>query len=387
MNVKNGDYHKVELVTPSFDSPVTDLIIELDHLRRNRLTGSTVAPIFFQLKEIFHLLESLESARIEGNRTTLAEIVDRHIGIEGSNEERNEEYQEIANVKTAIDFIVANVADCKIDKIFLSEIHKRVVQGLSPGKEGDFTPGMYRTGNVKIAGAKHIPPEFLHVDKMMDDLIDFINRGDSSKYDLLKIAIAHHRFAWIHPFSNGNGRTVRLLTYAMLVKQGFNIQVGRIINPTAVFCNDREKYYNLLAAADSLNKKDILVWIEYVLSGLKSEISKIDRLLDYDYLQEKILRPALDFSIERKLITPVESKVLSIGINKQIFQASDLKPVFPNKIPQEVSRVIKGLKDKNMIAPIQPKARKYTISFFNSYLMRGVINSLQKNEFIPLKDS
>jgi Fic family protein len=36
------------------------------------------------------------------------------------------------------------------------------------------------------------------------------------KYDLMKVALARHRFAWLHPFSNGNGRVVRLLTYAML---------------------------------------------------------------------------------------------------------------------------------------------------------------------------
>jgi hypothetical protein len=37
-----------------------------------------------------------------------------------------------------------------------------------------------------------------------------------------------------------NGRTVRLFTYAMLVKTGFNVNVGRIINPTAVFCSYRK---------------------------------------------------------------------------------------------------------------------------------------------------
>ena len=47
----------------------------------------------------------------------------------------------------------------------------------------------------------------------MEELVAFINRRDPPKYDLMKVAIAHHRFGWIHPFSNGNGRVVRLLTY------------------------------------------------------------------------------------------------------------------------------------------------------------------------------
>jgi len=40
----------------------------------------------------------------------------------------------------------------------------------------------------------------------------FINKLDRPKYSLLKIAIAHHRFVWIQPFNNGNGRTVHLFT-------------------------------------------------------------------------------------------------------------------------------------------------------------------------------
>ena len=102
----------------------------------------------------------------------------------------------------------------------------------------------------------------------MDELFDFINNQDNPKYDLLKAAIAHHRFVWIHPFRNGNGRTVRLFTYAMLVKLGFNVDVGRILNPTAIFCNNRDNYYHNLSVADNGTDADILSWCEYVLKGL-----------------------------------------------------------------------------------------------------------------------
>ena len=57
----------LRLVIPRFDSPLTDVVIELDHVRRLRLTGDTPPAVFLQLKEIFHTLESLGSARIEGS--------------------------------------------------------------------------------------------------------------------------------------------------------------------------------------------------------------------------------------------------------------------------------------------------------------------------------
>src|SRR5690606_24214283 len=107
----------------------------------------------------------------------------------------------------------------------------------------------------------------------------------------------------IHPFGNGNGRTVRLFTYAMLVKTGFNVSVGRIINPTAVFCSNRNDYYRMLAEADKGTREGILTWSEYVLKGLKDEIEKIDKLLDYNFLRKEILLPTINHSLERKYIT------------------------------------------------------------------------------------
>jgi hypothetical protein len=65
---KEFRYIKLKLVDPSFDSRLMDALMELNHLRRLRLYGTTAPPIFFQLKAIFHLLESVGSARIEGNR-------------------------------------------------------------------------------------------------------------------------------------------------------------------------------------------------------------------------------------------------------------------------------------------------------------------------------
>ncbi|GAB3650378.1 hypothetical protein GCM10027591_07760 [Zhihengliuella somnathii] len=55
----------------------------------------------------------------------------------------------------------------------------------------------------------------------MTELLDFINAPADKSFDLLKVAIVHHRFVWIHPFGNGNGRVGRLLTNALMVKAGF----------------------------------------------------------------------------------------------------------------------------------------------------------------------
>ncbi len=377
-------YDLLQLIEPDFNSSLTDLILELNHLRRKTLQGTTLPPIFFQMKGIFHSIESLESARIEGNRTTLSELVERKIE-DGSS--KSESFLEIENVERAITFIDRYVSTIPINRIFISELHQIVVEKLSLEKEGDGTPGVYRKTNVQIAKAHHVPPDFSQVASYMDELFAFINADDSQKFDLLKTALVHHRFVWIHPFRNGNGRSVRLLTYAMLVKQGFQVDIGRILNPTAIFCNDRKKYYHYLAQADSGERTHLLQWCDYVLSGLKEEIEKIDLLLDYAFLSEKILLPAVHFSLDRKMITPIEAKILEVAIQRQIFQAGDLKKILPNKIPAEISRLLRALKEKRMIVAVaKNRARKYYMNFHNSYLLRGIIEMLSRNGFLPTTD-
>ncbi len=376
----------LKLVAPEFGSELTDLIIKLDHLRRKSLGGSTHPRVFFQLKHIFHTLESIGSARIEGNNTTIAEYIETKL--ESGDLTDGEDIKEIRNIEESMAFIEDNVSDYSINRMFLSEMHKMIVKGLTapPSGEGDHTPGDYRRVNVQIAKSSHIPPDWTRVEDYMNELYEFIFREDGSKYDLLKTAIAHHRFVWIHPFGNGNGRTVRLFTYSMLVKAGFNVNVGRILNPTAVFCSNRDEYYKYLSLADSGTEEGILEWCTYVLRGLKVEIEKIDNLLDYKYLQTEILMPALKYSLEREYVTEIEMKILKRVIEKQSIQAADLKDIFKGKIPAEVSRQIRKLVDKKMLVPEKEGKRKYVIRFDNNYLLRGIIHSLGEKGFLPVNN-
>ena len=378
-------HYDLKLIEPSFGSALTDLIIELDYLRKKPLGGSTHPKVFFQLKHIFHTLESIGSARIEGNNTTVAEYIETKLA---KTKNVPPSIKEIQNIEKAMAFIEENVKDYPINRAFLSEMHKMIVDGLlpPPNGEGDETPGEYRKTNLKINKSSHKPPEWLKIEDYMAELLDFVNREDSSKYDLLKTAIAHHRFVWIHPYGNGNGRTVRLFTYAMLVKTGFNVNVGRIINPTAVFCSNRNDYYTNLSEADKGTDEGLIKWIEYVLTGLKEEIEKIDKLLDYDFLKKEILIPTISYSLERKYITEVEGKILKKAVDIQVIQAADVKEFFAGKADSEVSRQIRKLIDKKMLSPEKEGARKYVLRFDNSYLLRNVMKSLGEKGFLPIRD-
>jgi Fic family protein len=373
-------HHDLRVLNPGFDSPLVDVLTELEHLRRLQISGTTPPALYYQMKSIFHIMESLGSARIEGNNTTLADYVESRIDGKAS---ESDQLREIANIEMAMAFAEDAVnRETPITASFIRELHHIAVSGLE--REGDRTPGAFRTGSVRISKSDHVPPEHIAVPEYIEELVRFINGDDSPKYDLMKVALAHHRFGWIHPFSNGNGRVVRLLTHAMLLKYGFRVQSGgdRILNPTAVFCNDRERYYAMLAGADPGTHSGLEAWCIYVLEGILHELNKVDRLTDFEYLRRNILEPALVHARERRLITPLEYKVLLKAASEGEVKSADLADVMQGMSSTQRTYQIRKLVERQLLQPLSEGARTYTAGFTNSYLLRGVLRALADNGFV-----
>lgn len=376
------------LFKPEWGSDLASIILELEKLRTKHLYASVPKNVFFQLKSVFQMLESIGSARIEGNRTTLAEFVDRVIESD-SPRNKDDKMREILNIEQALSFVEDNIKlGDPITRMFLSELHKILVRGLKlpPEGEGSRNPGGYRAVPVAIKNASHQPPDFTQVPSYMEELLNFINKEHKPQDDLLVTALAHHRFAWIHPYDNGNGRAVRMFTYAMLIRQGFRVHENRrILNPTAIFCMDRDRYYKMLDRADAGDASGILAWSEYMLGGLLEEIHKVDKLADRKFVQNMILIPTLKFARERRLITEKEYAILFTVVQDDDMEvkSADLESVIGSESPVQRARIIGKLKDQKMIKSLTEGGRKYTINFENSYLLRGVIDALQKQSFIP----
>ena len=373
-------HHELRLLNPAFSSPLLDVLTDLEYLRRLELRGTTPWPVFLQLKQVFHLLESLASARIEGNHTTLADYIETRMGPATP---PTDTLREIANIEAAMQHIEEAVKPGDpISEHFIRSLHAMVVEGLV--REGDRNPGAYRSGSVTIAQAEHRPPEGIQVPGYMQELAEFVNCPDAPKYDLMKVALAHHRFAWVHPFGNGNGRVVRLFTYALLVKYGFRVSAGgRLLNPAAVFCADRERYYGMLSQADHGSEAALETWCTYVLTGVRDELTKVDRLADYSHLKAQVLLPALTHARQRQWVTSAEEAVLSATIKAGVVKAGDLTEAMPGLNPTQRTYQIGKLVASGMLQPVKPGARQYAIGFSHNTLLRGVIRALADQGFIP----
>lgn len=148
---------EIEIPVPDWNSELARIILALEHLRKQDLYSEVPDYIFLQLKEIFQILETLGSGRIEGNNTTLSEYVEKIIE---KNTSRDEKREELENIESGIRFIERQAGILtKIDRAYVSELHKIVTRNLTPppAGEGSHYPGDLRKKNIMIKGARHTP--------------------------------------------------------------------------------------------------------------------------------------------------------------------------------------------------------------------------------------
>jgi len=127
-----------------------------------------------------------------------------------------------------------------------------VVENPETGERKRVIPGEFRDGGVAVGA--HIPPraeelpaywkrfEEAYASKKMPDI----------RY-VVALGAAHHRFAWIHPFYDGNGRVVRLMSHAMLMRSGLGCSMWSVARGLA---RTVDRYKALLAAADQPRYND-----------------------------------------------------------------------------------------------------------------------------------
>ena len=75
------------------------------------------------------MLESIGSARLEGNHTTVAEYIEKKIS---SDQFKDEKDTEIENIEKAMALIDENIEHMPLNGLFLNELHKQVVKNLTP---------------------------------------------------------------------------------------------------------------------------------------------------------------------------------------------------------------------------------------------------------------
>jgi Fic family protein len=201
---------------------------------------------------------------IEGNTLTLQEtriVLSDGITVGGKT---LREHFETLNHHEAIEILEGMVQKKGLlaaSQIF--DIHRVVLKNI----ELEFG-GRYRNAGVRIMGANFTPPNALKVDDLMNELLEWVNQRNNIPV-LIKAMMFHHRMVWIHPFFDGNGRTVRLMFNLLLMRAGYP--------PAIILQQDRKKYYDALNKANQGNyEKLLLLILQAVERSLDIYLSHLD---------------------------------------------------------------------------------------------------------------
>ncbi|NMH26226.1 Fic family protein [Flavobacterium solisilvae] len=200
-----------------------------------------------KIKEQLSIEWTYNSNSIEGNTLTLREtqmVLQEGITVKGKS---LREHFEAKNHEKAINYLFSIVKDdYELRCIDILSIHGLILNLI----EEDFA-GRIRNGGVRITGANFIPPNANKVSDLLDELIDYVNTNPLDLNDIELATIFHHKLVWIHPFFDGNGRTVRLVMNLLLMRKGF---------PPAIILNtDRKKYYEALNLANNGNYQKLML--------------------------------------------------------------------------------------------------------------------------------
>lgn len=194
-----------------------------------------------KIRESLSIEWTYNSNSIEGNTMSLREtqmVLQEGITVKGKS---LREHFETHNHDKAIDYLYSIINDeYTLRSIDILSLHGLVLRSI----EEDFA-GRIRNGGVRITGANFTPPNANKVPDLLDELIDFINTNPLNLNAIELATIFHHKLVWIHPFFDGNGRTVRLSMNLLLMRCGFP--------PAIILKNDRKKYYEALNQANNGN--------------------------------------------------------------------------------------------------------------------------------------
>jgi len=227
---------------------------------RRPLPAATVESI----RQAMRLEWTYHSNALEGNTLTLREtqVVLEGLTIGGGKTLR--EHLEAVNHAHAVDYLEGLVKrDEPLTQVVARQLHSLILRGVD-----DEHAGEWRKVPVAISGSRHVPPSPSDVAPMMRDLFDWYDGEGARLHPVERAARFHHRFVYIHPFVDGNGRTARLLMNLILMSQGY---------PPAVIKADPQRRIAYLDALETASVDGQLEPFESVVAEAVAE--SLDRYL------------------------------------------------------------------------------------------------------------
>ncbi len=218
------------------------------------------------------------STSIEGNRLNEFQVKQVAEGKKVKAEE--DQVAEVKNYLIAlkrVDKMAQSKSSINISDIL--DIHKVVTKGLiDEQKCGRLRKGDVFVINILPDGTEEIgftPPKADKVKRLLKNLLKWVEE-DTEVHPVIKAGLFHYEFVTIHPFTDGNGRTARLLTLLILYKLGWDFKKSLVLED--YYNRDRQLYYESLHTGENYKArigKDLTGWVTYFVEGFAFEARRL----------------------------------------------------------------------------------------------------------------
>jgi Fic family protein len=297
----------------SLDPEIVDLIAALAASAEklgNRLHPKTAA----SLADLVRVMNCYYSNLIEGHNTKPRDIEDalqNQFNTNGGRRNLQLEALSHIRVQREIDALYAAGAlgDAASSR-FIQWLHREFYKDLPEsmmylernGTRIPIVPGMFRSEPIHdVSVGRHLPPESSTVETFMAYFEKRYNFGLLGKgMRLAAMAAAHHRFNYIHPFLDGNGRVSRLMSHAMALHAGIGAHgLWSVSRGLARGLGSRQDYMRMMDHADmprqgdldgrgNLSLKALNTFIIWFLNICLDQVTFMESLFELDSLSKRL---------------------------------------------------------------------------------------------------
>jgi Fic family protein len=310
------------IITPK----IAKALMKIEALKETTKMLPITPEVMKTLRETTRLQSAHYSTRIEGNRLSQEEVeqvIKKHKHFPG----RQRDEKEIKGYYSALEWLENNL-EKPLGEVTIRKIHALIENG----GNRKIKPTGYRDGQNVIKDSVsgtiiYLPPEAKDVPVLMTELVEWIESEKSRFPCPIVAAVAHYQFVTIHPYYDGNGRTARLLTTAVLHRGGYGLR--GLYSLEEYYAQDLQSYYNAISRGEHHNyyfgraEADITPWIEYFAAGMLDAFEHVAQRLE-----EARNKGSIDRSGVLRTLTPKQRKVLTLFAAQATITSKDIAVLF-----------------------------------------------------------
>ena len=179
----------------------------------------------------------------------------------------------------------------------------------------------------------------------MEEFVVWVRKNMSKMHPVELAALAHHKLVHIHPFTDGNGRTGRLLTLLHLYQSGWDFK--KILVLEDYYNSNRKAYYNALQTGNTYKARegaDLTNWLEYYVAGFLEETRKVkDQVLSLSTLG--------DLQSSRNTLDKDELQIVDFVVTMGQITSSDVVNIL--EVPKRTAQAkLKRLEDIKVLKKV-----------------------------------